>query len=194
MFERTILAAAIAALALATSVQAQTVSGNIATAPGAAAMSRTVRAQATITAIDAGARAVTLRGPQGRELQITAGPEVKNFAQLKVGDQVELQYTEALLLELVKGGGKAVAKTSAEAGATAKAGGAPGAIAGRRITVVGDVIAVDAATQMVTVKGPQRTATFHVADTERFKRIAKGDQIEATYAEAVAVAVTPVAK
>ena len=43
---------------------------------------------ATITAIDAKSRAITLKGPQGNEKTVVAGPEVKNFAQMKVGDQV----------------------------------------------------------------------------------------------------------
>ena len=45
---------------------------------------------ATITAIDKATRDVTLKGPQGNEMTVTAGPEVKNFEKLKVGDQVNL--------------------------------------------------------------------------------------------------------
>ena len=54
-----------------------------------------------------------------------------------------------------------------------------------------DVVDVDAAKQSVTVRGPQRTVDIKVRDPEQFKRIAKGDQLEATYTEAVAIAVTP---
>ncbi len=65
--------------------------------------------------------------------------------------------------------------------------------AGRQVTVVGDVIEVDASTQTITVKGPQRTVNMKVRDPEQFKRVAEGDQIEATYTEAVALSVTPAA-
>jgi len=65
----------------------------------------------TITAIDSTTRAVTLKGLQGHELTITVGPEVKNFAQMKVGDQVNAEYLEALTLELKKGGKAIVART-----------------------------------------------------------------------------------
>ena len=58
-------------------------------APGRAA-SRTVKLTATITAIDKATRDVTLKGPQGNDVTVTASPEVKNFDQLKVGDQVDL--------------------------------------------------------------------------------------------------------
>jgi phage-related protein len=62
------------------------------------------------------------------------------------------------------------------------------------VTVVGDVIKLDAATQTVTVKGPERTVELKARDPEQFKLIAVGDQIQATYSQALAVAVTPVAK
>ena len=58
---------------------------------------------ATITAIDPKTRGVTLKGPQGNEVVIVAGPEVKNFAQMKVGDNVDVQYLEALTLEPQEG-------------------------------------------------------------------------------------------
>jgi hypothetical protein len=38
-------------------------------------------------------------------------PEVKNFAQMQVGDQVNIEYVEALTLELKKGSSAPVAGT-----------------------------------------------------------------------------------
>ncbi len=35
---------------------------------------------------------------------------------------------------------------------------------------------------------------MRIQDPEQFKRIAKGDQVEATYTQALAIAVTPAAK
>ncbi len=159
--------------------------------PGRVGVAQTVEATATIKAIDAASRAITLQGARG-EVTVVAGPEVKNFAQLKIGDKVSLKYAEALVLELKKGGGKPVARTEQAGVASAKPGATPGAVGARQVTVVGDVIAVDRATQMVTVKGPQRTIDLAVHDPEQLKLIAKGDQIEATYTEAVAIAVSPV--
>lgn len=168
---------------------AQTGTVTVGQAPGMVAGGVSVDITATITAIDKATRAVTLKGPQGNEKTVVAGPEVKNFDQLKVGDKVDLRYTEALALELKKGGGLVVGRTEQVGGAAAKPGAAPGGIVGRKVTVVGDVVATDAAKQMVTVRGPQRTVEFKVEDAEQFKRIAKGDQIEATFIEAVAIAV-----
>ena len=184
------LAASILAAALALPAGAQTQSMVAGKAPGMAGAARTVEVTAKITAINAKTREITLKGPRGNEVTVEAGPEVKNFAQLKVGDSVDVQYLEAIVLELKKGGGKKVERTEEAAMATAKPGEAPGAVAGRQITVVGDVIDVDQATHTVTVRGPKRTVHLNVEDPEQLKMIAKGDQIEARYTEAVAVDVT----
>jgi len=160
-------------------------------APGMAGMAHTVNVQAKITKIDAKTREITLKGPEGREVTVEAGPEVKNFSKLKAGDTVDVQYLESLVLELKKGGGMPVERTEDHAVTSAKAGETPGAAGGRRITVVGDVVAVDNATGKVTVKGPKRTVVLDVTDPEQLRMIAKGDQVQATYTEAAAVSVVP---
>lgn len=182
------------AAAAAFPAAAQTGAVVAAKAPGAVGVAKTVNVTATITAIDAATRTVSLKGPKGNETSVVAGPEVKNFAQLKVGDAVDLTVVEALTLELRKGGGKPVAWTVKEGAERAKAGQAPAGVVGRQVSVVGDVLAVDAATGTVTVRGPQRTVELKVQDPAQLKLIAKGDQIEATFTEAVALAVTPAAK
>ncbi len=120
-------------------------------------------------------------------------PDLKsrNFDQLKVGDVVDMRYRETLAVELKKGGGMKVEKTEKAGAVGAKPGETPAGVVGRQVTVVGDVMRVDAATQTVTVKGPQRTVDLKVRDPEQFKLIAVGDQIQATYTEALALAVTP---
>ena len=189
MFASTVVAAALAA----SPVLAQTGAAVVGKAPGKVAMAQTVKATATITAIDAATRAITLKGPKGNETVITAGPEVKNFAQMKVGDQVNVEYVESLALELKKGGGAPVAATVKEGAGAAKPGERPAGMIGQQVTVVADVIDVNAETQVVTLKGPKRTVELKVRDPEQFKLVKKGDQVQASYTEAVAIAVTPAA-
>ena len=187
------MAVALAA-AIAWPVAAQTKDVMAGTAPGKAAIAQTVKLTATITAIDPATRDVTLKGPQGNEVTLTAGPEVKNFAALKVGDQVNVEYIEALSLELKKGGGMKVERTEQAGAMGAKPGAQPAGVVGRQVTVVADVINVDAAKKTVTLKGPQRTVDLVVNDPEQLKLIAKGDQVQATYTQALAMKVEPVAK
>jgi hypothetical protein len=179
------------AVAVALPASAQTPSVVETSKPGSVAMAQTVTAQATIKAVNAATRELTLVTGKGHEFTAVAGPEVVKFDQLKAGDKVDVKYVEALAVELHKGGGKAVGRTDTAMADRGAAGAAPGGVAARKVTVVGNVIGVDPATQMVTVKGPKRTIEFAVKDPEQFKLIAKGDQIEATYVEAVAIAVTP---
>lgn len=179
------------AASLSVNAHAQTAQGVVATAPGVAGAARMVDVTATITAIDAKTRAVTLKGPQGREAVVVAGPEVKNFAQLKVGDQVDATYAESLVLELKKGNTAVPGRTETSGAKAAAPGSTPGAVAARKVTIVGEVIDLDAATQTVVVKGPNRVVDLKFADPEQFKLVAKGDKIEATYQQALAVAVRP---
>ncbi len=184
----------VATVALAGTAAAQTGGAMVGTAPGKGVAVQTVKATATITAIDKSTRDVTLKGPQGREMTVMAGPDVKNFDNLKVGDQVDMQYVEALTLQLRKGGDKTVAKTEKTDAVGAKKGEAPGGAVGRQVTVVANVVALDPAKQVVTLKGPNQTVDLRVADPAQFKNIAVGDQVEATFTQAFAVAVEPAKK
>ena len=182
------------AVALPGAAFAQTGAVVAGTAPGKGGVAEVVKLTAAITAIDKATRDVTLKGPQGNEVTLTAGPEVKNFDQMKVGDQVNVEYVQALTLELKKGGGLVVARTEQKGAAAAKPGEKPAGAAGRQVTIVADVIGTDPAKQTITLKGPKQTVEMRIPDPEQFKRIAKGDQVEATYTQALAIAVAPAAK
>ena len=159
--------------------------------PGKAGMMQTLNVTATITAIDKAKRDVTLKGPQGNLLTVTAGPAVKNFDKLKVGDQVDMKYVEAVTMELKKGGGMIVSRTEQKGAVGAKPGATPAGMMGREVTIVADVVAVDPAKQMITLKGPVHSIDLRVDNPEQFKRIAKGDQVEAKFTQALAVSVEP---
>jgi hypothetical protein len=188
------LIASIIAAAFALPTRAQTGATIVDKAPGKATVAQTVKVTATIVAIDRATREIALKDSQGKEVTLIAGPEVKNFAQMKVGDLVNAGYIEALTLELKKGGGKTVARTEQAGAMAAKPGERPAGGVGRQVTIVADVVDVDAATQTVSLRGPHGTVALKVRDPEQFKLIAKGDQVEATYTEAVAVEVTEATK
>ena len=184
----------LAVAAFAGPAAAQTGGVVVGSSPGKGGVAQTVEMTATITAIDKATRDITLKGPQGNEVTVTAGPEVKNFDNMKVGDQVKAKYVEALTLELKKGGGMPVARTEKEGAAGAKPGETPAGAVGRQVTIVADVVDVNPAKQSITLKGPQRTVEMVVPDPAQFKLVAKGDQVEAKYTQALAIAVEPAAK
>jgi Cu/Ag efflux protein CusF len=157
--------------------------------PGVAAAAQTVKVTATVTAIDPATRAVTVKGPQGNEMTAILGPDVKNFAQINVGDQITMEYVEAVTLELKKGSTAPVARSDKGGEVAAKPGERPAGAAGRQVTITAEVIDLDPNTQTVTLRGPERTVELKVSDPEQFNRVAKGDRVEATYTEALAIAV-----
>jgi hypothetical protein len=192
----TLLAATVAATAVpAIAQQAGTDAVVVAAkAPGKGAVAAAVTASATVTAVDRDKRLVTLKDTQGQVVVVVAGPEVRNFDQIKVGDQVVVSHLEAVSLELKKGGDGIREKTESTNTDRAAPGAKPGAMAVHRVTVVADVVAVNARTQTLTLRGPERTVLLRVPDAKQFKAVKVGDQVTATFTEAVAIAVEPAPK
>jgi hypothetical protein len=63
-----------------------------------------------------------------------------------------------------------------------------------RVTVVADVIAANPRTRVLTLRGPDRTIDLRVPDANQFTRVQVGDQVEATFTEALIIAVRPAQK
>ena len=67
----------------------------------AGVISREITVTGTITAIDKKAQTVTVKGPQGNAATVKA-QDPKNLDLIKVGDLVEIRYTQALAVSLDK--------------------------------------------------------------------------------------------
>ena len=74
--------------------------------PAGMATASTTRT-ATVTHIDKQDRWVTLKLADGRLVDIQAGPAVKNFDQIKVGDIVTAQQDDTVAIEVLRGAGSA---------------------------------------------------------------------------------------
>jgi hypothetical protein len=159
--------------------------------PGRAKIVHRVEISADVVAIDKGTRTVTLKGPQGKTVDVVAGDEVKNFDQIKIGDVVRVRYGQALALELRKT--KAAGDLTESAGSTqAKPGDRPAGAAVRQITAIAEVVDVDPQERTITLKGPRgNTVELDVLNPDQFKVVKKGDQVDVTYTEAIAVSVEP---
>jgi hypothetical protein len=163
--------------------------------PGKATLARTVEVSAQVVAIDKAARTVTLKGPDGKVIDIVAGDEVKRFDEIKVGDFIVARYLEALTLELQKTKVKAGQPVVREEMARAAPGERPAGAVGRQVTAIADVTAVDPKNSTITLKGPRgNVVTLNVQNPEQFKVVKKGDQVEVTYTEAMAISLEPAPK
>jgi Cu/Ag efflux protein CusF len=156
---------------------------------GAVRGAKTIVVQGAITAIDPQTRHVTIKGGGGNEVMLLAGPEVRNFAQLKVGDIVTLQVVRSLALELKKGGTELRQRAETSDAVRAEPGEKPMGGEATSVRIIADVTAVNKKTGMVTLRGPQRTLDLQVKDKAMLKDIAVGDQVEANYVEATVLSV-----
>jgi Cu/Ag efflux protein CusF len=88
----------------------------------AGAVGQQITVTATITGIDKKAQTVTIKGPEGHTETVKAR-DPKNLDKIKVGDLVEITYTQALVISLdkpAKAGAPAKAAAPAKADAPAK--------------------------------------------------------------------------
>jgi Cu/Ag efflux protein CusF len=185
MFKHARIAAAVAALFVATVAQAQT-----APAVKAAMAGDVVTITAKIEAVDQATRMVTLRTPEGKVVTMKASDKVKNLAQVKAGDELVIKHAEAVALVLRKGstGRSETVTTLPPQGAPL--GAKPGMTTAQQTTIVANVQSVDAAKKSVVLEGPNgRYLPLKVKDAAQLKDVKAGDSVEATYIEALVVEV-----
>ena len=162
---------------------------------GVAAQESALIYDGEVTKIDAATRTVTLKNKDG-ETSIVAGPEVKNFAEIKVGDHFDVVYELAVAIELVKVKNPGTTSEQVSTITTAAPqGDKPGMITTKTITATANVEAIDAAKNIVSLKGPQGNIfKVKVQNPDLLKDIAANDQVKVVYTEAIAAVVSAPAK
>lgn len=158
-----------------------------------ATVSETVKLTATVKAIDYQQRLITLQGPKGNTMTFEASPEVKRFNEIKAGDVISVNHTQAVAAELKKAGsgqtGQGVSVTQDVK--PVKGGERPGLKGQREVRATVTIDEVDlrnnmvaftnhhGASNMVTVKQPQMR--------EFIKTLKVGDKVDLVYTEAVVI-------
>jgi len=189
------LAFAISAILIGTAplaVRAQTTTTDQTTAPGKVRVSETVKMTATVVSIDLGSRDLLLIDSQGKMHKVNVSDQARNLDQVKVGDKVYAEYTEAISLQLKKRGTANGPPASAqEAMIRSPQGMKPGGAVGRKVTAFATVVAVNLKKQFVTLRGPLGNEyDVQVLDPVQLKAVNKGDEVEVIYTEALAISVT----
>jgi hypothetical protein len=157
----------------------------------------TVSMSATVDAVDHSTRMVSLRGENGRTATVKVTDEVRNLDQVQPGDKVVVKYYTALAAKLTKKGeSETLGRVDSAIGAkVAEPGDRPGAAAGATVTTTVVIESIDQSFDTVTFKGPNgmsRTVAVETPEGKQFiDRLKKGDEVEVTYTEALAVSVEP---
>ncbi len=148
---------------------------------------------ATVEKVDAKHRQLTLKDDQGNLHKVDVPESVTNFDAIKKGDKISIDYFASVTLGLKKGGESG--KPSSDRMVEHVAGPLPGGLVARQMSVTAEVVKVDSAGNMVTIKGPNgELDTIRVSEPEMqadLAKLKKGDKIQATYTEAVALSITP---
>ena len=155
------------------------------------------KVKATIEAIDSTNRLVTLKEEGGESETFEAGPEVKRFDELKVGDNVVFHYMESLAYDLRKPG-EASKGGAAGASASRGTGKKPSASFFRAATATVTVEAVDPKVPSITVVGEDGEKITHLVKEENRKAlegVKPGDRIDISYTQTMSIDVeSPKAK
>lgn len=115
------------------------------------------RAQAVVSAVDLTTRKVTLTGPEGRQHSFTAGPEIKNLAQLKVGEKVSATFARRFVVT-VRRDDAPTSETYDTVSATARLGDKPGMLVAEEAKIVARVTSIDVAGRTAQLEFPDGTS------------------------------------
>ena len=158
-------------------------------APGSvAAVSDSVTAAVTLSAIDAATREIAFVRQDGRADVLTAGPGVANFDQLKVGDKVVVTYTEGFVVYLSPA---EVPETFVAAGVVrAEPGAAPGGALLSQGQVTAKVLELDPGTRRAKLLlSGDETRMIRVRDGIDLSQMKAGDRVAVAFSKALAISV-----
>ncbi|HWH71397.1 MAG TPA: hypothetical protein VNT26_18625 [Candidatus Sulfotelmatobacter sp.] len=122
----------------------------------------TYQTTATVTSIDPAERKVTMVSPDGKKTTFKAGPEVANFDQIRVGDQVKATLTQQMVVSM----GTEASRQNEGATSTiqvAPKGAKPGVLVADTMQVTAKVVGIDQQHHTATLQFPDgSTKTFPV--------------------------------
>ncbi len=150
---------------------------------------------ATVVSVDPKTRIIELRGEEGRTGAFTAGPEVKNFAQIHAGDKVVVSYYRGIAAQVLPAGTTRNEVNQVDLAGSAQPGARPGAAVGSAIRGTVIVQKIDIPANTITVRKPDGSSRTLPVESEEgrtfIKKLKKGDKVDVVYAEALAVEVRP---
>jgi Cu/Ag efflux protein CusF len=159
----------------------------------AMAQSKTVSSEmrtetATVEAIDASTRTLTLKKADGSYLTTVAGPDVTRFDEVKLGDTVNVRYYENVVIRVKRPGESDV--VSSVKGTTGSEQVLPGGTKAKQVTITATITAIDPAAPSITFTGPNGWKySSKVQDTEALAKVKVGDKVDIVWTEAMLVSV-----
>jgi hypothetical protein len=152
--------------------------------------SQTMTTAAKVEAIDYETRVVTLRRIDGEEIIITAGDDVRNLAQVAVGDMLLAEYVETISIEVIANEGMEPAAAVASIRARPQEGEMPGLAAMDTAITTATVEEINIENNTFKLKEADGSINEFVArNPDNLKRAKVGDLVVTTITMAVAMSV-----
>jgi len=185
--------AAIPALMLAVAGYAQesTATTKLEAKPGAegAIEVGAITAISKVTAVDPAKRTVTLTNPDGVSNTYKLGKNVRNFDQIKVGDEVKATLLESVAVNVRKSSAPPDASGRGVI-AVAPKGAMPGVIMAKTRQITAKILSVDTQARTVTVEGlAGGMPTIKVGPKVNLGELQKGDDVTLRVTDALAIRV-----
>jgi hypothetical protein len=151
---------------------------------------QTITATATIEAIEAKSRLVTLLTEDGTHEVVRVPEAVKRFSELKVGDKITARYYSSLIVRMKKPGEAAIDVD--ESAVTPGTGANPAGTVATQRTLTVMITAIDLNVPSITVKSANGwTYSRRVDDKKALEKVKVGDRLDITWNDAVLISATP---
>ena len=152
--------------------------------------SQSMTVSAVVEAINQETRVVTVRRPDGEEITFTASDDVRNLAQVDVGDFLIAEYVETVSVEVMANDGIEADAAGVTAMARAEEGEKPGFAAMDATVVTATVEEINLEMNTFKLKEPDGSVNEYMArNPDNLKRAAVGDLVVITVTESVAIVV-----
>ena len=144
-----------------------------------------------VVKVDKKTRTITFKNKEG-ESKFVAGPDIKNFDQIKKGDRVNVNYELAVAIELIKTKSDGVrSKTETNTVTKSKSTEKPSETITNKTTIIADIVEVNREKKLVSVKGPSgKITTVTAKNPALLADVQVGEQVKVIYFDAMAASIT----
>ena len=158
--------------------------------PDGAVVVDTITYVATVTAVDATRRKVTLTTPDGRSGTFKADQKI-DMSGFKVGEQIGIQATDAVAIQFRKDGTPAQNPAAVALAAAATDGQSGVVFEGEAIEIQATIVAIDPTKRRVTLQLPDGTAKSVKAPKDAdLTQISVGEKVIVDFADSVVIAIS----
>lgn len=134
-----------------------------------------------VVKIDRPRRIVVLKNDQG-ETPFVVSKKIKNFAEIKVGDHLNVSFEIGVLIELVSAKSNIRSEVQTTIVTTANQGEKPNGSVMNKTVVISDVVEIDREKRTISIKGIDgHISSIHVKNKKLLSKIALNDQIKVVY-------------